>query len=188
MSTNPLSGCVGRVITEGEVKPHARHARQLAVRCWAAACFGETETTSVEQRGIRLLEEAIEAYQAAGASEAMAHELVRYVFQRPKGELAQELGGVAVTTLLLAEAAGVDADDAECKEIARVLSKSPQEFAARNAAKNAAGFERRPKCSCTTEHGDSACERHPCNHDDPDAPCRWRDDYPCPVHATSAVM
>jgi hypothetical protein len=124
-----------------DVQSMNRDARQRLVRVWAIAAFGKDEATSVPQRGVRMLEEAIEAAQAAGVTADMAHELVTYVFGRPTGELVQELGGLAVTTLLLAEAALMSADIAECTEISRVLAKPVEHFALRNAAKNAAGFK-----------------------------------------------
>src|SRR5512135_508777 len=117
-----------------------RDRRQQMLATWAELAFGRDEATSVSQRGLRLLEEAIEAFQAAGGDEAIAHKLVAFVFARPAGTVGQELGGVAVTTLLLAAAAGVSADDEEAREIHRVLSKPLKEFSERNAHKNAAGF------------------------------------------------
>lgn len=118
-----------------------RNLRQEMIANWATAAFGKTEATSLPQRGLRLLEEAIEAYQASGGDEAMAHKLVSFVFARPPGTVGQELGGVAVTTLALAAAAGVSADEEECREIQRVLKKPLAEFTQRNADKNAAGFK-----------------------------------------------
>lgn len=119
----------------------ARDQRQALITSWAQAAFGREEATSLPQRGVRLLEEAIEAYQACGGAEAMAHKLVSYVFSRPRGEIGQELGGVAVTVLALAAAAGLSADEEECREVSRVLSKPIGEFTTRNANKNAAGFK-----------------------------------------------
>jgi hypothetical protein len=107
---------------------------------WAEQAFGHDQASSLPQRGVRLLEEAIEAFQACGGDEAMAHKLVTFVFARPPGTVGQELGGVAVTTLLLAAAAGLSADNEECREMDRVLSKPVKEFTERNANKNAAGF------------------------------------------------
>jgi NTP pyrophosphatase (non-canonical NTP hydrolase) len=118
----------------------SRDQRQEMIASWAEVAFGRGEATSLPQRGLRLLEEAIEAFQACGGDEAKAHELVAYVFGRDKGEIGQELGGVAVCTLALAAAAGLSADEEEAREIHRVLSKPIAEFTARNAAKNAAGF------------------------------------------------
>lgn len=118
-----------------------RDERQQIVSQWCEEAFGADQAGSVPQRGMRLLEEAIEAYQACGCEEAMAHKLVAYVFSRPPGAISQELGGVGVTVLALAEAAGFSADDAEHAEVKRVISKPIGYFTARNAAKNAAGFE-----------------------------------------------
>lgn len=118
----------------------AREDRQTQVSAWITAAFGAEQATSVRQRGVRMLEEAIEAYQAAGCDGAMAHDLVAYVFGRPVGELGQELGGVAVGLLGLANAAGLSAEAEEVREVTRVLSKPLEYFAARNAEKNAAGF------------------------------------------------
>ena len=117
-----------------------RDQRQEMIARWAEQAFGREQATSLPQRGLRLLEEAIEAFQASGGDEAMAHKLVAFVFARPPGTVGQELGGVAVTALLLAAAAGLSADEEECREVHRVLSKPLREFTERNANKNAAGF------------------------------------------------
>lgn len=122
-----------------------RDARQTTVANWCRDAFGAGQASSVPQRGVRLLEEAIEAAQAAGADRDMAHKLVDYIFDRPAGELSQELGGVGVTVLALAAAAGLSADQAECTEIARVLAKPLSHFAARNQTKNDAGFLATPQ-------------------------------------------
>jgi NTP pyrophosphatase (non-canonical NTP hydrolase) len=118
-----------------------RDKRQEMIASWAELAFGRQEAISLPQRGLRLLEEAIEAFQACGGDEAMAHKLVKFVFERPPGEVGQELGGVAVTVLALAAAANLSADEEECREIHRVLSKPLSEFTARNASKNASGFK-----------------------------------------------
>lgn len=133
------------IVTEEEmlaaIRSRPRDKRQVTIASWAERAFGRDQATSLPQRGLRLLEEAIEAYQACGGGEAMAHELVKFVFEREMGKIGQELGGVAVTTLALAAAAGLSADEEECREISRVLSKPVKEFTDRNAAKNAAGFK-----------------------------------------------
>lgn len=121
-------------------EPVGRDLRQKQVARWCQAAFGTTHTMSVEQRAIRLLEEAIEAYQAAGGKLGMAYQLVDYVFERPKGELGQELGGVGVTLLALANAAGLSADEEEAREVARVLALDLDVVRKRNATKDAAGF------------------------------------------------
>ncbi len=110
-----------------------RDQRQAAVYTWAQAAFGTEQATSLPQRGLRLLEEAIEAYQAAGGAAEPAH-------RRPAGSMKQELGGVGVTVLALAAAAGLSADEAEIEEVDRVLSKPIEHFRKRNEVKNQAGF------------------------------------------------
>ena len=117
-----------------------RDDRQATVFAWARAAFGDVQATSLPQRGLRLLEEASEAFQACGGSRDLAHLTVDHVFDRPPGELNQELGGVGVTTIALAAAAHLSADEEEAREVARILSKPIEHYTARNAAKNAAGL------------------------------------------------
>lgn len=136
-----IAGDSGAATEIMPVRWGGRDVRQRQIMNWAKAAFGVDEATALPQRGLRLLEEAIEAFQACGGDEEIAHKLVGYVFTRPKGEIGQELGGVAVTALILAEAAGLSAEEEECREVRRVLSKPTSHFTARNASKNAAGFK-----------------------------------------------
>lgn len=117
-----------------------RNVRQVAIALWAIECFGEEQARSVPQRALRLTEEAIEAAQAALVDERLVHDLVKYVYGRPVGEISQEIGGVGVTLLALAAAVGVSADIVEYAEVERILTKPRDFFTQRNALKNAAGF------------------------------------------------
>lgn len=126
--------------TAAPVVPPTRDERQADVHRWCVAAFGDHDARSIPQRGLRLVEEAIETAQACGCDAAMLHRLVDHVYAKPVGELGQELGGLGVTLLALAEAAGLSADAAETAEIERVKAKPLEHFAARNAAKKAAGF------------------------------------------------
>jgi hypothetical protein len=117
-----------------------REARQSTVAAWCAAAFGAGQASSVQQRGLRMLEEAIETFQAAGCDPAMAHKLVDFVFSRPAGQFAKEIGQLGLTTLALANAAGVSADHEEAREVERVLAKPLEHYTARNQSKNDAGF------------------------------------------------
>lgn len=118
----------------------ARNRRQRLISRWAVEAFGADQALDPKQRALRLLEEAIEAYQAAGADPAMAHSLIDFVFSREPGNLFQELGGVGVCVLCLAEAAQVSADYAEAFEVDRIGRLPSKHFTARNDAKNSAGF------------------------------------------------
>lgn len=117
-----------------------RDERQIRVADWCAAAFGNAHAASVPQRGIRLAEEAIEAAQSAGCDAAMVHKLVDHIFAKEPGKLNQEIGGVGITLLALAQSAAISADAEESRELDRVLSKPLAHFAARNQAKNDAGF------------------------------------------------
>ena len=130
-----------------------RDERQRKVFAWAKAAFGIAHATSIPQRGLRMLEESVELFQACGGDQAMAHKLVDFVFGRPAGDIGQELGGVGVTVLALAAAVGLSADDQENREVNRVHSKPPEEFAKRNAAKNAAGFSYTSGAAVTADEG-----------------------------------
>lgn len=118
-----------------------RDQRQKTVAQWCVEAFGKERTSSLPQRGLRLLEEAIEASQVCGVPIDQAHNLVSFVYSRPVGEIEQELGGVGVTLLALADAVGKSADLAEHREVERVLAKPLEHFRARNAEKDAAGFK-----------------------------------------------
>lgn len=117
-----------------------RPVRQRLITKWAVDSFTEEEALSVEQRGLRLLEEAIELAQVCRVDKSMIHKLVDYVYGRPVGQIQQEIGGVGLTLLVLGEVAHVDVDLCEVVEIQRVLIKPKEFFAERNHQKNAAGF------------------------------------------------
>lgn len=117
-----------------------RDLQQARIASFVRSAFGDEQATSLAQRALRLLEEAIEAFQSVNGDPEQAHELVDYVFGRPPGVLHQELGGVSVCVLALAAAAGLSAAEEENREVNRVLAKPVSHFQERNAAKNAAGF------------------------------------------------
>ena len=118
-----------------------RDARQKLVSDWAINAFGKEEATNPNQRGLRLVEEAIELAQCAGCDPIKLHDLIDYIYSRPKGGVYQEIGGVSVTLLAFCESVGISADLAEIAEIKRVLSKPLKHFTERNRKKNEAGFK-----------------------------------------------
>jgi hypothetical protein len=117
-----------------------RDDRQATIATWTTEAFGQEQAISLQQRALRMLEEAVELYQACGAPADMAHRLFDYVFSRPVGDVAQEVGGLSVTVLALSAAAGISAEAEEVREVERVLSKGAAHFAARNQVKCDAGL------------------------------------------------
>lgn len=93
---------------------------QAKVRGWMLACFGPEISNDHEERNHRFIEEALELAQACGANSDDCHRLVDYVFNRPKGEKHQEVGGVAVTLSALCSAHGIDLENASHEEVNRI--------------------------------------------------------------------
>jgi len=96
---------------------------QQRVQPWMLACFGEMIAGDREERNHRFFEEAAELVQACGMSASEAHQLVDYVYGRPVGEPAQEVGGVMVTLAALCLANDMDMHAAGETELARIWTK-----------------------------------------------------------------
>ena len=116
-----------------------RDDRQRATFQWVADTFGAPSTVSIE-RAFRVLEEAAELAQAEGMTVERAIDIVRYVFGKPAGDPAQEVGGLGVTLLAYCEARGLSADAEEQREFDRVLAIDPAHFRARHNKKADAGI------------------------------------------------
>ena len=86
--------------------------------------LGQETLSSVEDRRMRFVEEALELGQASGVTEAEAITLVRYVYSRPKGECAQEVGGAMLTLVCLCEASNIDLVNATAQELGRALANA----------------------------------------------------------------
>lgn len=107
---------------------------QGRVKDWMLACFGEAIAGDKTERNHRFLEESLELVQALGCTQSEAHKLVCYVFERPSGEPAQEVGGVMVTLAALCSASGLDMQGASERELDRIWGNIPQ-IRAKQAAK-----------------------------------------------------
>ncbi len=107
---------------------------QARVHDWVCACFGQEIAFDLTERNHRFLEEALELVQSTGCTASEAHQLVDYVFNRPAGEPAQEVGGVRVTLAALCTAAAIRDDAAGDTELARVWDNI-QKIRAKQAAK-----------------------------------------------------
>lgn len=85
---------------------------------WMAVAF-KHDPTDLPERVARFGEEALELQQALGQSREDAHALVDYVFDRPVGEPAQEMGGTMTTLALLAAVTSLDMIECGERELAR---------------------------------------------------------------------
>lgn len=123
-----------------EIQRLSRAERQARVARWCADAFGADSLYDRRKRALRLLEEALELFQAEGGSADQATALALRVFSRSPGTPALEAGGVALTLLSYCEAAGISVDRCEAAEIARIFAKPVEEARARYQAKVDAGF------------------------------------------------
>ena len=100
-----------------------RRSFQDRVHAWVSECFGEKSAYDRTERTHRFLEESIELAQALGCTEAEVMQLVRYVYSRPAGEVAQEIGGAMVTLAALCAANSCSMGACGEQELARVLTR-----------------------------------------------------------------
>ncbi len=108
---------------------------------WGVQCFGLHHMRNNSIRALRLAEEAVELAQCLKVPQATMHKLIDTVYSRPEGNVAQELGGVLVTTSVLIELFGLNVDKVFEMELKRCLSKSPEHFAKRNQDKIDLGLD-----------------------------------------------
>ena len=88
---------------------------------WVVKAFGFESAIDPLIRVQRLLEEVIELAQALGFSRENAHKMVDYVYDRPAGEVMQEVGGVMCTLGSLCEAIGISMHSAGIHELHRAF-------------------------------------------------------------------
>lgn len=112
---------------------------QQRVAPWMQECFGPEISADRVERGDRLLEEVFELLQSGGYDPTRVATLRDYVWGRPIGEPAQEVGGVMVTLAAYCLAFGLDMHEAGETELARILRPEVVEkIRAKQAAKAAA--------------------------------------------------
>ena len=115
---------------------------QAGVSEWMGQCFLPSLYSNMTERGDRLLEEVLELLQAHGYDKARVPTLVDYVFGRPVGEPAQEVGGVMVTLAGYCWVAGLDMHAAGDAELARINQPDVMaKIRAKQEAKNALHFD-----------------------------------------------
>lgn len=74
-------------------------------------CFGPDVADDKNERVHRFFEEAVELAQACNCSAEDAHKLVDYVYKRPKGDVADEVGGTLTTLSALCSAHRVNVEE-----------------------------------------------------------------------------
>ncbi len=116
MLANPEEACRDR---GGAFVTSELNSYQRRVEEWLEACFPPEIRSNRGERNHRFLEEALELAQSNGCSRADALTLVDYVFGRPRGDPAQEVGGVLVTLASLCSATDLNMDEAGDAELAR---------------------------------------------------------------------
>lgn len=91
------------------------------VRClkWILTWLNSNLIYNKQERNQRFLEEALELVQSLDMDRETAHKLVNYIFDRPKGEPKQELGGVMNTLAILSETNSMSMWEAAEEELTR---------------------------------------------------------------------
>jgi len=117
-----LRACKGQVDFQERVAP------------WMQECFGPEISADRLERGDRFLEEALELLQSGGYTPERARALIEYVWARPVGDPAQEVGGVMVTLAAYCLAHDLDMHEAAEIELSRVWTKVDK-IRAKQAAK-----------------------------------------------------
>lgn len=107
---------------------------QSRVKEWVLACFGKKIAADKVERSHRFYEEATELVQARGMTREDAHVLVDYVYDRPVGEVAQEVGGVMITLAAMCNTDDINFAEQGEVELKRVWAKVEQ-IRAKQAAK-----------------------------------------------------
>jgi hypothetical protein len=96
---------------------------QGSCRNWVVACMGEAAAQNKVERNFRFVEEAVELVQSCGCSKDDVLKIVDYVFSRPIGEPAQEVGGTMTTLASLCNAHGIDLEHAAVEELRRCWTR-----------------------------------------------------------------
>lgn len=110
----------------GPIQGEGAQTLQARVKPWMDVCFGPEISADKLERNDRFMEEAVELVQASGYPASRAHELVEYVYNRPQGDINQEVGGVMITLAAHCLAHGVDMHEAGETELARIWTKVEQ--------------------------------------------------------------
>jgi hypothetical protein len=99
---------------------------QKQVMYWFRECFTEEKDEfNLDERALRYAEESVELVQSCDISREKMHEVVDYVYNRPKGEFEQEVGGALTTMAVLCESRKKDMIECGFNELSRIWTKIP---------------------------------------------------------------
>ena len=125
---------------------------QARIGSWVSHVFGVDAAADTVERALRAAEEIVELAQACGVTRESLHRLVDYVFSRPTGEAAQEIGGCMLTVYAVANSLGVDADTLLESELERIQHpKIIERCRHRQSEKRAAYHDSDPDTSPLTD-------------------------------------
>lgn len=111
-----------------------REPLQPRVAPWMQVCFGPEISADCLERGDRFLEEVFELLQSGDYPRERVRQIEGYVWSRPVGDPAQEVGGVMITLAAYCLAHNLDMHDAGDAELARIWTKVDK-IRAKQAAK-----------------------------------------------------
>ena len=100
---------------------------QQTMREWVISRLGK-RAMNRKERARRFIEEAVELVQSCGLPLSEVTPIVNFVYQKPKGRIGQEIGGVYTTLVTLAEASNCDAHICALMECDRIHSLPPEKF------------------------------------------------------------
>ena len=122
---------------------------QIAVEAWVRSRFSDKVFENVDERTRRIVEEAVELQQAEARDQIKAraetHAIVDRVFDRAKGEIKQEVGGVIVTLLAYCALKEFRLDTLAGTEITRIMTTDPKVFKDKQNAKADLGVAKCPE-------------------------------------------
>ncbi len=108
---------------------------------WLKSTFERNVWSDKQERAMRFCEESLELCQSVGMGKEQALKLVEYVFNRPTGETAQEIGGTMVTLAALCSVVGINMTAAGNLEYDRINAPEMREkIKAKQVTKNLAGI------------------------------------------------
>lgn len=119
-------------------------AMQRRVSAWVSKCFGDEALFDERERAMRVLEESLELAQSCGVELAGALKAATVVYGRPPGRCSQEIAGVGIALLAMAECETTALEDAIGDELFRIEMLPVDHFCDRQREKAKLGISREP--------------------------------------------